>query len=104
MIAPVYASVSAPPEPPLLLLANPAERPAEAEESALTITPAALVAPQPGPVDPERCPVCKELTRALGTAITVHNAKRARAVLTAMNHHMHQGHPDDPRHAQNGGC
>ncbi|MET8691769.1 hypothetical protein ABZV65_04390 [Streptomyces bauhiniae] len=97
------ANVSAPEAPPLLLLSERPERPGDGEESTLTVTAAALVTPRPGPVDPERCPICKELTRALGTAITMRNQKRATAVLVAMQHHMHQGHPDDPRHIQNGG-
>ncbi|KUN00598.1 hypothetical protein AQI95_34395 [Streptomyces yokosukanensis] len=56
-----------------------------------------LRAPRLGPVDPERCPVCGGLRRALKESLETKNATAGKAVLYAMRDHMVYGHPKDSR-------
>jgi hypothetical protein len=59
-----------------------------------------LTTPRPGPVDPERCPMCRRLRDTLSAAITSGNAPNSRAVVYAMYAHTTQGHPTDPRNVR----
>lgn len=59
-----------------------------------------LRTPQPGPVDPERCPVCRTLWAILSKELKAGHGLMAKAVVYAMHTHMVHGHPEDTRTAE----
>jgi hypothetical protein len=61
------------------------------------LEPLNLRVPRPGPVDPDRCPVCARLRDNVATVVITGSRKAARGLVTAMRTHMVHGHPKDPR-------